>query len=182
MDPAVGVVLGALIGAGGTVITTVSAARTARATIRAQGEVQKSQWLDDSRRAAYTEFLSAATLLHGSWWTLAEAINDASCDEEDRQGLLGKSYELWKALQRAFAVVQIMGPEEVAESAKAVFATLTSMDNSGASWHDKARNGDARAAEQRRQAFLAAHAAYDVAAFASAASDALTGRRGTAKL
>lgn len=178
MDPAVGVVLGALIGAGGTVITTVSAARTARATIQAQGEVQKSQWLDDSRRAAYTEFLSAANLLHGSWWTLAEAINDSSRSEAERQSLLDRSYELWKALQRAFGVVQIMGPEEVAERAKAVFANLTSMDNSGASWYDKARNGDAEAAEKRHQDFLTAHAEYDVAAFASAASDALTGRRG----
>ncbi|MFI9319272.1 hypothetical protein ACIGXI_05680 [Kitasatospora aureofaciens] len=181
MDPAVGVVLGALIGAGGTVITTVSAARTARATIRAQGEVQKSQWLDDSRREAYTEFLSAATTLHGSWWTLAEAINDSSCGDDDRQVLIAKSYELWKALQRAFAVVQIMGPEDVTKQAKAVFETLTSMDNSGASWCDKARNGDEEAAEKRRQDFLTAHAEYDVTAFASAASGALSGGRGKAK-
>jgi hypothetical protein len=67
MDPAVGVVLGALIGAGGTVITALSAARTARVTVRAQGEVAKNRWLDDSRREAYTEFLNAATVLHGRW-------------------------------------------------------------------------------------------------------------------
>lgn len=60
MDPAVGVVLGALIGAGGTVVTMLSAARTARVTVRAQGEIEKNRWLDDSRREVYTQFLYAA--------------------------------------------------------------------------------------------------------------------------
>ncbi|MFI6155528.1 hypothetical protein ACIBCA_22905 [Kitasatospora sp. NPDC051170] len=170
-----GVVLGALIGAGGTVITTAAAARTARATIRAQGEVQKGQWLDDNRREAYTEFLGAATDLHGSWWRLAEAMADSTCGEEDRQSIVSRNYELWKALQRAHALVRIMGPQGVAEHAEAVFGTLTDMDNAGASWHGKARRGEAEAAEQRRQAFLIAHAAYDVTAFTTAASSALSG-------
>ena len=142
MDPAVGVVLGALIGAGGTVVTTLSAARTARVTVRAQGEIEKNRWLDDSRREAYTQFLNAAIVLHGKWWTLGEAINDRSCSDDQ----IGQSYELWKALQRAFAVVVIVGPEEVAGRAKAVFETLTTMDNSGASWFAKVRDGDAEAA------------------------------------
>jgi hypothetical protein len=170
MDPAVGVVLGALIGAGGTVITALSAARTARVTVRAQGEVAKNRWLDDSRREAYTEFLNAATVLHGRWWTLSEAIKDRSCTEDQ----IGQSYELWKALQRAFAVVVIVGPEEVAGRAKAVFETLTSMDNSGASWFAKVRDGDAEAAEKRLEDFTAAHVKFDVTEFASASNRALS--------
>jgi hypothetical protein len=39
----------------GTVITALSAGRTARVTVRAQGEAAKNRWLDDSRREAYTE-------------------------------------------------------------------------------------------------------------------------------
>ena len=83
MDPAVGVVLGALIGAGGTVVTTLSAARTARVT----------------------------------------------------------------------------------------------MDNSGASWLAKVRDGDAEAAEERRQNFTAAHNEFDVTEFASASNTALNEAR-----
>jgi hypothetical protein len=173
MDPAVGVVLGALIGAGGTVVTTLSAARTARVTVRAQGEVQKNEWLDDNRRDAYTEFLNAATVLHGKWWTLGEAISDGSCDEDQ----IGQSYELWKALQRAFGGVVIMGPEEVAGRARAVFDTLTKMDNSGASWFAKVRDGDAEAADKRRQDFTSAHIEFDVTEFASASNRALRGAR-----
>jgi hypothetical protein len=147
MDSGTAAVFGSAIGVMGTVIGNLTAARSSRAQIKAA----HAQWLLEGRRRAYTDLVSAARAFQHAWRELSEAVEVGSKTE----AMLARVAQLYAEMSAAESTVQVLGPEQVADKAKAFLFHARAMDWDGTRW---IRSGDVTS--DHRDAFKARHDQY----------------------
>ena len=140
--------LGAAIGVLGSSTAAVAAARSSRGQTRAQIAAAHRQWLLDNRRRAYHDLVSAARSFENAWWDLGNAL-DAERAADDEFAQIAR---LYPGLTAAEGGVHILGPEPVADAARALMKHLRDMDHAGTVWF---HSTDAGASKLAREDFWA---------------------------
>jgi hypothetical protein len=160
MDPVTGVVVGALLGVGGTTIAAVATFLSGSVNMRAQVEADQRMWLREERRKAYVEFVDATAAHHHAWWLLGNKLVDRTDVVDDskaeRSELYYGMFDLMHRVQAAVTAVRLTASEGIPGKAATLVEKLGSMDSEGSFWF-KQSMGSLRAGAKYQAAFWKAH-------------------------